>query len=101
MNIEDYIKEQMDSGMELDDILDSVESAYEKLNKKEIIENQKLLDARDIAKLELNFIEKYYPDLYKKYYKNETIDTFADTYIDSFELMSVDVNSIFDSFFKC
>lgn len=86
MDIKDYIEEQMNSGIDIEDILDSVKTAYHELNEEKMIDNQKKLDAQAIIELELEFVKQYYPNIYKKHYENSTTQELTDDFIKSFEL---------------
>lgn len=88
MNIKNYIEEQLNSGVDIEDILDNVQTAYYELNEEKMIDNQKKLDAQAITELELDFVKKYYPNIYNKYYESATIEELADEFIESLELAS-------------
>lgn len=86
MDIKDYLKEQINYGADLDDIIDDVEAAYNDLKEKKTLLNQKKLDAQFLGELELDFVKKYYPELYEKYYKDTTKETWAEEFIEAFDL---------------
>lgn len=86
MDIKDYLRKQMEAGVDTDDILDNVYSICNEINEENEMQNQKGIDARAIIESELEFIAKYYPNVYEKYYKDTPIKELVDDLIESFEL---------------
>lgn len=89
MDIKDYIKEQMEAGVNVDDILDDIYSICNEIAEEHATQTQKELDAQAIAELELDFVKKYYPNVYDKYYEDATFKELADEFIDSFDSLEL------------
>lgn len=88
MDIKDYLREQMEAGVNTNDILDDIYSICNEIAEEHATQNQKKLDAQVITELELDFVKKYYPNIYEKYYEGATIEELADEFIESLELAS-------------
>lgn len=88
MDIKDYLREQMEAGVDTNDIIDDIYSICNEIAEEHATQNQKKIDAQAIIELELEFVEKYYPKVYDKYYEDATIEELADEFIESLELTS-------------
>lgn len=88
MDIKDYLKEQMEAGVDVDDLLDNICSICNEIAEEYATQSEKKFDAQAITELELDFVKKYYPNIYDKYYEDATIEELADEFIESLELTS-------------
>lgn len=86
MDIKDYLKEQMEAGVNTNDILDNIYSICNEIAEEHATQNQKKFDARKLVELELEFVEKYFPNAYKKYYQDVNVEELTDEYVETFEL---------------
>lgn len=86
MDIKDYLREQMEAGVNTNDILDNIYSICNEIAEEHATQNQKKFDARKLVELELEFVEKYFPNAYKKYYQDVNVEELTDEYVETFEL---------------
>lgn len=86
MDIKDYIKEQMDSGVNIDDILDNIYSVCNEIAEEHATQNQKKTEALIFMELQVDFVKKYYPKAYKECYQDVTVEELADDFIETFDL---------------
>lgn len=86
MDIKDYLREQMEAGVDTNNIIDDIYSICNEIAEEHATQNQKKLDARNLIELELEFVEKYYPNAYKKYYQDVDVEELTDEYVETFEL---------------
>mgnify|MGYP001440900867 CR=1 FL=1 len=86
MDIKDYIKEQMEAGENIDDILDSIYSVYNEIAEEYVTQSEKKTEALNFMELQVDFVKKYYPKAYKECYQAVTVEQLAHDFIETFDL---------------
>lgn len=86
MDIKDYIKEQMEAGANVDDILENIYSVYNEIAEEYVTQSEKKTEALNFMELQVDFVKKYYPKAYKECYQDVTVEELADDFIETFDL---------------
>lgn len=86
MDIKDYLKEQMEAGVNTNDILDNIYSICNEIAEEHTTQNQKKAEALIFMELQVDFVKKYYPKAYKECYQDVTVEELADDFIETFDL---------------
>ena len=86
MDIKDYIKEQMEAGVDTNDIIDDIYSICNEIAEEHVTQNQKKTEALNFMELQVDFVKKYYPNAYKECYQDVTVEELADDFIETFDL---------------